>query len=71
MKELATHDSSEVKRSVLNCRFVPVAGRSGLGLGHFVHRCLPSAFRHFRIRGCQICPGDMQVQDLLAMGFVL
>jgi hypothetical protein len=45
--------------------------RAGLGLGHFVHRHLPSSPRHFRIGGRQIRPGDMQVQDGLPVGFVL
>jgi len=46
-------------------------GVAGFGLGHFVHWRLPSPVRNFRVGGRQVRPGDLQVQDGLAVGFVL
>jgi len=50
---------------------MPSTGGAGPGLGHFVHRHLPSAFRHFGVGGLQIHAGDLQIEDGLAVGFVL
>jgi hypothetical protein len=63
--------ADEVKCLVLHRHNMAGVGVAGLGLRHFVHRRPPSAVRHFGVGGRQIRPGDLQIQDGLAVGFVL
>ena len=55
----------------LPIRLTAVVSRPGLGLGHLVHRHLPSPLGNFGVNSRQIRPGDLQVQDGLPVGFVL
>ena len=63
--------ADEIKRLVLHRHDVPGMGRVGFGLGQLVHCRLPSALGNLRVGGRQIRPRNMQVQDGLAVGFVL
>jgi len=63
--------ADDVKSFVLHRPRVADERRTGLGPGHLVHRGLPGALGNLAVARGQICPCDVEIEDGLAVGFVL
>ena len=62
--------SDEIEGVILDGLLPTNKGRACLGLAHFVHHGLPGALRDGGVRGGQIRPADLDVQQWLLVCFV-